>query len=90
MRRTGIAGAGSPAVISVFSWESPLVPSHLVEYPVPHNEETGDDHICEQSRSKERCHDDDLVVHHRAHLLTQGRDTVRPRLDPGPDRVILV
>jgi len=40
---------------------------HVVEHPVPHDEETGDDHVGKQPRAEECSGDDEFVVH-RAHF----------------------
>jgi hypothetical protein len=40
---------------------------HVIEDPVPHNKEPGDDHVGEQSTSEECRRDEDLVVHRHSH-----------------------
>ena len=40
---------------------------HVVEYPVPHDEQARDDHVGQEPRAEECPGDDELVVH-RAHL----------------------
>jgi len=41
---------------------------HVVQYPVPHYQHAGDDHIGKQPRAEECSHDDEFVVH-PAHLI---------------------
>lgn len=36
---------------------------HMVEDPVPHDEQAGDDHISEQSCAEESPDDDEFIVH---------------------------
>ena len=62
--KTGEQGIISPAVLLLFLFPGSGV-LHVVEDPVPYDEETGDDHVGEESCSQECCHDDDLVVHGR-------------------------
>ena len=52
-----------PAFTFHFSSLFSSVPSHVIEHPVPDYEETGNDHVGEQSCTEECCGDDDLVVH---------------------------
>jgi len=84
--KKGKAGDRSPAVSDFFVLFSVL---HMVEDPVPYDEETGDDHVGERSCAEECSHDDDLVVNHDDHLR-ECRNRVCPGLDPCPDRVVLI
>ena len=75
------AGDLSPAlsVLIALLW---VVPSglHMIEDPVPHNEEPGDDHVGEHSCSEECTGDDEFVVH--AHQLMRELSSYPPRSRP--------
>ena len=43
-------------------WASPSS-LHMIQYPVPHNEEPGDDHVGEQSGTQKGTGNDEFVVH---------------------------
>ena len=60
---------------------------HVIEDPVPHDKEAGDDHVGEQSCAEECSGEDNLGVDHDPHL-PKRRDTVGPGLDPAADRVV--
>jgi len=36
---------------------------HVIEHPVPHKEEPGDDHVGEQAGTEECSGDDEFIVH---------------------------
>ncbi len=68
---------------------------HVVESPVPHEEQAGDDHVREQSCAEE-CSDYDKFIVHVFHLLSfravlcESGYSICPDLDPGPDAVVLI
>jgi hypothetical protein len=58
------AGDLSPALF-VLLWVVPSIASifHVIEDPVPHNEEARDDHVGEQSGTQKGTGNDEFVVH---------------------------
>jgi len=63
---------------------------HVVEDPVPDHEESGDDHVGEQSRPEEGPGEDEFIVHRPSPRLVQRRYAVCPGLDNGADPIIFV
>jgi hypothetical protein len=86
--QTGILTLSFPEKIKIFGGGSlPLRSPDVFEHPVPHDQEAGDHHIGEQSGTEEHRGDQHVAFHDRSR---QGRDGVRPGLDPRPDGIIRV
>ena len=69
------AGDYSPAFVFLLFFGLPSFGLHVIEDPVPHDEETGNDHVGEQSCTEECSGDDKFVVHLHHPYASSGTES---------------